>query len=634
MWNNPGLFSLQARQGVFAPSRKADGVGNLSQTKYRTEIYSMNSDDTAPKRSKVEEVKEASVGLRGSIAAILADTSTDHVEEDTGNLLKFHGTYQQDDRDLRTVRRKQGLDKAFSFMVRNRIPGGKLTAAQMLAELDIADELGNGTMRITTRQSIQLHGVVKDNLWATIHRINEIKLSTQSACGDVTRNVCCCPAPLRQDSRRDQLQEWTDRIADYVRPKTGAYYEIWIRDPETGEKQQVVDLPSESEPEPIYGKVYLPRKFKIALALPDDNCVDVYDQDLGLLAVFDGDTLLGFNFLVGGSMGTTPARKDCFPAIAKRMAFVKPDEVLAVITAVILVQRDFGNRSDRKQARMKYLIHNWGLPKFKAKVEEYLSQAEAICGIAEGTVTRPLPGPDPTEVIAQPDHLGWQDQGDGKCFLGLPIENGRVKDEGSLQLKTALRVLCAGHVPNFRLTAHQNILLCDLEPSQRETILEILASHGVVTIEQISTVRRNAFACVALPTCGLAVTESERVLPTIITELEQALEQIGLSEEVFSIHMTGCPNGCARPYNCDIGLVGRSVDGKSGEGKYTLFVGGNQIGTRMNRVYKDMVLQSQIVSELLPLFVCFRENRSDGETFGDFLDRWGIEQLQSFVVTA
>lgn len=594
----------------------------------------MSSDETGQKRTKVEEIKEASVGLRGSIAAGLADTSTDHLEEATTNLLKFHGTYQQDDRDLRTARRKQGLDKAFSFMVRNRIPGGKMTAAQMLGELDIADELGNGTMRITTRQSIQLHGVVKNNLWATIHRINEIKLSTQSACGDVTRNVCCCPAPLRQDSRRDQLQEWTDRIADHVRPKTGAYYEIWIKDPETGESEQVAVPPTESEPEPIYGKVYLPRKFKIGLALPDDNCIDVYDQDLGLLAVFEGDALQGFNVLVGGSMGTTPSRKDCFPAIAKRMAFVKPEEVLSVITAVILVQRDFGNRADRKQARMKYLIHKWGLPVFKAKVEEYLPQAEAICGVREGTVTRPLPDPDPTEVVAQPDHMGWHEQGDGKCFLGLPIENGRVKDDGPFRLKTALRVLCSGHVPSIRLTAHQNILLSDLESTQREAIEAILASHGVLTVEEISTVRRNSFACPALPTCGLAVAESERVLPTIITELEQELEQLGLADEHFSIHMTGCPNGCARPYNCDIGLVGRSQDGKTGEGKYMVFVGGNQIGTRMNQVYKDMVPQSRIVTELRPLFLCFLENRNDGETFGDFLHRWGIEQLQSIVATA
>lgn len=594
----------------------------------------MVDDGTAEKKSKVEVIKERSVGLRGTIASELANTETDHVEDDTTKLLKFHGTYQQDDRDLRKILRKEGKGKAFSFMVRNRIPGGKMTAEQFLGELDIADELGNGTIRITTRQSIQLHGVVKNNLWATIHRINEIKLSTQSACGDVTRNVCCCPAPLRFDSRRDQLQEWTDRIAEHVRPKTGAYCEIWIKDPTTGEKTQVAELPNMSEPEPIYGKLYLPRKFKIGIALPDDNCIDVYDQDLGLLAVFDGDELRGFNVLVGGSMGTTPSRKDCFPAIGQRMAFVEPKETLPVITAIIMVQRDYGDRGDRKQARMKYLIHKWGLAKFKAKVEEYFAQAEAICGVAAGTVNRPLPGPDATEVVTHLDHLGWQEQGDGRSFLGLPIENGRVKDDGALRLKSALRLLCSKYVPTVRLTAHQNILLCDLHPEQRGAIESILQDHGVATVEQISTVRRNAFGCPALPTCGLAVTESERILPEVISELEEELVELGLGSESFSIRMTGCPNGCARPYNCDIGLVGRSVDGKSGEGKYTLFVGGNQIGTRMNEVYKDMVLQSQIVSELRPLFECFRDNRENGETLGDFLHRWGVERLHSITATA
>ena len=518
------------------------------------------------------------------------------------------------------------MAKAFSFMVRNRIPGGKLTAKQFLGELDIADELGNGTIRITTRQSIQLHGVVKNNLWATIHRINEIKLSTQSACGDVTRNVCCCPAPL--DSLREELQELTDEIAAHVRPKTGAYYEIWVRDPDTGEQEQVVGPPKEAEHEPIYGKAYMPRKFKIGIGMCHDNCIDVYSHDLGLLAVTEGNQILGFNVLVGGSMGTTPSKKQCFPALGKRMAFISREELLPVITAVMLVQRDFGNRADRSQARMKYLIHNWGLPKFKAKVEEYLDQAEEICGVPSGTVRRTLPDPHPADVVEHQDHLGWHQQANGKWFLGLPIENGRVKDEGAFRLKTALRKLFTNHVPTARLTLHQNILLCDIEENGRQAIEEILAEHGVVTVEQISNARRFAFACPAMPTCGLSVTESERVLPSVITELDEALTELGLSDEKIAIHMTGCPNGCARPYNCDIGLVGRSIDGKSGEGKYTLFVGGNLIGTRMNRIYKDMVLRSEIVSTLRPLLICFRENRQEGETFGDFLDRWGIEALQ------
>ena len=581
-----------------------------------------------PKKSKVETIKEESLGLRGTIAAELADASTDHVEDATTKLLKFHGTYQQDDRDLRKARRKEGLGKAFSFMVRNRIPGGKMTAAQFLGELDIADELGNGTIRITTRQSIQLHGVVKRNLWETIHRINEIRLSTQSACGDVTRNVCCCPAPL--DSLRDELQKLADEIAEHVRPRTGSYHEIWIEDPDIGEREQVVGPHVEAEPEPIYGKAYMPRKFKIGIGLCHDNCIDVYSHDLGLLAVTEDEQILGFNILVGGSMGTTPSKKQCFPAIGKRMTFVTRDELLPVITAIMLVQRDFGNRADRSQARMKYLIHKWGLPDFKAKVEEYLTQGEQICGVAENSVPRPLPDPHPADVTGHQDHLGWQPQSNGKWFLGLPIENGRVKDEGDLRLKTALRKLFTELVPTARLTVHQNILLCDLEERQRPKIERLLADHGVVTVDQISNARRFAFACPALPTCGLSVTESERVMPLVISQLEDALGQLGLADEKFAIHMTGCPNGCARPYNCDIGLVGKSVDGKSGEGKYTIFVGGNLIGTRMNRIYKDLVPMNQIVSELRALLLYYKQSRQHGETLGDFCYRIGIDELLRF----
>ncbi|QEG01324.1 Sulfite reductase [ferredoxin] [Stieleria maiorica] len=579
------------------------------------------------KKSKVELIKEASDGLRGSIAAELADSSTDHVQDATTKLLKFHGTYQQDDRDLRKSRRKEGLGKAYSFMVRNRIPGGKMTAAQFLGELDIADELGNGTIRITTRQSIQLHGVVKNNLWDVIHRINAMKLSTQSACGDVTRNVCCCPAPLRHDGLRDQLQQLADEIADHVRPRTGAYHEIWIKDPETGRREQVVGAPDDSEHDPIYGEAYLPRKFKIALALCSDNCIDVYDNDLGLLGVTEGDTLIGFNVLVGGGMGTTPSKKQCFPALAKRLAFVQTQHLRAVITAVIMVQRDLGNRADRSQARLKYTIADMGLPAFKTKVEQYLDQAESICGMPRGTVPRPLPDPHPDDVTGHDDHMGWHEQGDGKWFLGLPIENGRVKDEGDLRLKTALRELFRHHVSNCRLTAQQNLLLCDIAPEQRPTIKSILADHGVVTVEQISNARRFSFACPALPTCGLAVTESERALPGVIDDLEAELNDLGLSAEQFSIRMTGCPNGCARPYNADVGLVGRSMDGKTGEGRYTVFLGGNLRGNQMAAIYKDQVPRSEIAVTLRPVFLRFKQERAAGESFGDFCDRIGVEEL-------
>lgn len=580
-------------------------------------------------KAKVEYTKEESDGLRGAIQDELED-DTDHVSEASYQLLKFHGTYQQDNRDTRKSRRKEGLGKEYIFMIRNRMPGGKITAEQFRAELDIADEFGDGTMRITTRQGIQLHGVVKANLRKTIQRINEIKLSTQSACGDVERNVVCCPAPLRHDGIRDQLQSYADSVADHLRPRTRSYHEIWIQDPTTGEKEQVVGFPKSPEEDPIYGKAYLPRKFKTGIALCDDNCIDVYDQDLGLLAVTQSGQLAGFNVLVGGSMGTTPSDDRCFPALAKRMAFIQPEHVLPVATAIVLVQRDFGNRTDRKQARMKYLIHNWGLPKFKAAVEEYLSQGESICGIPIGTVPRPLASPHPADVTCLDDHLGWHDQGDGKWFLGIPIENGRVKDDGALRLKSGLRELFSRFCPTGRLTAHQNILLCDLEPTRRPEIERLLADYGIPTVERISTVRRFSFACPALPTCGLAITESERVLPDVMTRLESELGRLGLSEKQFTVRMTGCPNGCARPYNSDIGLVGRSVDGKTGEGKYTIFVGGNLIGTRMNRIYKDLIPMGRIVDELRPLLVYYKNSQQGAETFGDFCDRIGVEKLQQF----
>ena len=578
------------------------------------------------KKSKVEHIKEASEGLRGSIRQELAD-DLPHVSDASTKLLKFHGTYQQDNRDSRKERRKEGLGKEYIFMVRNRIPGGKITAKQFLAELDIADEFGNGTIRITTRQGIQLHGVVKANLWQTIHRINDIQLSTQSACGDVERNVVCCPAPLRHNAVRDQLQRLADEVAMHFRPRTHSYREIWLQDPATGAKQQVATASEHADTEPIYGKAYLPRKFKTGIALCDDNCIDVYDQDVGLLAVTQNDVLVGFNVLVGGSMGTTVSDERCFPALAKRMAFITPEHVLPVVTAIMLVQRDFGNRADRKLARMKYLIHDWGLPRFKAKVEEYLSEAESLCGVPSGTVPRRLAEPDAADVTQSLDHMGWHPQGDGKWFLGVPIENGRVKDEGSVKLKSALRCVFERFQPGGRLTAQQNLLFCDLDPATRPEIDRILLDHGVPTVDTISNLRRFSFACPALPTCGLAITESERVMPALVSELEAELAQLGLADKQFTLRMTGCPNGCARPYNADIGLVGRSVDGKSGEGKYTIFVGGALNGTRMNRVYKDLVPMSQIVQQLRPLLVCYKQSHQPDESLGDFFNRVGVEQL-------
>ena len=564
------------------------------------------------KLSPVETIKTASQFLRGDIAMQLVDGESCFAK-DTTQLLKFHGTYQQDNRDARAESRLAGgkkSDKVYSFMVRTRIPGGKLTSDQLLAELDLGDEIADSTLRITTRQGLQLHGVLKHNLKAAIRRINEIQLSTLAACGDVERNVMCCPAPHYGDPVHAEMQTLADRLAEHLAPRTRAYHELWLTDPDTGEKTLVGGGREGNEVEPIYGPTYLPRKFKTAIGLPGANCIDIYTNDLGLLAICENFRIVGYNMLVGGGMGMTPSAAKTFPALAHRMAFVTPEQVVEVATEVIKVQRDFGNRSDRKVARLKYLIADWGIEKFKAKVEEYYGM--------------PLPPPHPDDVWGFDDHMGWHEQGDGRLYYGLNVENGRIKDKGAFRLKSALRAVCQTYRPGIRLTAHQSILFTDLAPSDRAGLEQILREHGVPLTEEISTVRRWSMACVALPTCGLAVTESERALPGVIDRFEIELAKLGLSNERFTVRMTGCPNGCARPYNCDIGLVGKTA------GKYTIYLGGRVLGDRLNVVFKDLVPEEEVVSTLVPVLVCFKQSRQAGESLGDFCHRWGIEQLLEF----
>ncbi|HZZ28167.1 MAG TPA: NADPH-dependent assimilatory sulfite reductase hemoprotein subunit [Pirellulales bacterium] len=574
------------------------------------------------KLSAAESVKLNSHYLRGTIAQELAEPS-DKFNKDNSALLKFHGTYQQDDREHRVKQEGGKSLRQYIFMVRSAVPGGRLTADQLLGELALCDELGNGTLRITSRQGLQLHGVPKRNLHETIQRINQIKLSTLAACGDVKRNVMCCPAPHYSDPVHAELQALADRLVEQFTPKTRAYHEIWLRDTATGEEQYLGGSETnghhhagahsgngQTEVEPIYGPTYLPRKFKFAVGLPGDNCVDLYANDVGLMAICHDWKIVGYNVLVGGSMGCTPSATKTFPAIAKRMAFVEPHEVIDVCTAIVKVQRDYGNRVDRKVARLKYLLANQGLDWFQAKVEEYY-----------GHKLKPL---DPEDVWGFNDHMGWHEQGDGRMFYGLNIENGRIKDDENIQLKTALREVCDTLRPSFRLTAHQSILFCDLAPEVRGQLEEILRRHHVPLSEEISNVRRWSMACVAYPTCGLAVTESERALPGMIDLLEVELSKLGLAKENFTLRMTGCPNGCARPYNCDIGLVGKTV------GKYTVFVGGRLLGDRMNFIYKDLVSAEEVVPTLVPLFVYFKHDRQPEETFGDFCHRKGADDLRAW----
>lgn len=561
--------------------------------------------EKVPKLSKMEGIKSGSHQLRGTIAEELLNDEPNFAG-DAAQLLKFHGTYQQDNRELRNRKDEQGnrIGKAYSCMIRICTPGGKLTAEQFLGQLDLCDEFGEGGVRLTSRQASQLHCVLKNNLRETIHKINKLQLNTYAACGDVNRNVMCNPAPYKNNPILEQMQATTDAIAVHLKPKSTGYFDIWVTD-EDGNRENISDFKPVEEP--IYGKAYLPRKFKFGISLPEDNHVDIMAQDTGLLGIVEDGSIVGYNFYVGGGMGRTPSAAKTFPAIGKLMAFVPYDEVCAVAEAIVKVQRDFGNREDRKVARLKYLIANWGVEKFRAKVEEYYG--------------KPLADARDAQITGVDDYMGWREQGDGKLFLGINIENGRIKDEGDLRIKTGLRTVVSKFKMPVRLTALQSMILCDIAPADKNEISQILESHGIRPAEDYSVSRRFAISCPALPMCGLSVTESERVMPQFMDQLDAELEKQGLSEEVVSVHMTGCPNGCARPYTPDLGLVGRSV------GKYTVFLGGNTRGTRLAFIFQDQVPFDEIVPLLSPVLSHYKQERKAEETFGDFCARSGEEEL-------
>ncbi len=552
----------------------------------------------APKLSPVEKVKEDSRFLRGTIADELLQ-ETDHFNEQNKQLIKFHGSYQQDNRDAR----KEKKGKAYIFMVRCKIPGGRVTADQYLAVDRLAGAYANGTLRITSRQGFQLHGVLKENLKQTIADINGSLLTTLGACGDVNRNVMALPAPFASPVYQE-LQRVANTIAAHFAPRGGAYHEVWLDGKALPSK-----LPP--EPEPIYGKVYLPRKFKTGLALPEDNGTDVYAQDLGLLAIVENGKVAGYNVLVGGGMGMTHGNHNTFPHVAKPICYVAADRVLEASEAVLKLFRDHGNRADRKRARIKYLVHDWGVEKFRAVLQTYVSF--------------PLDLPRDVAVTGFPLHLGWHAQGDGKFFYGISVENGRIKDEGNFRLRTALRTLVEKLRPQIRLTPMQDILLCDLPESAKPVIEGTLTDHGVTLPGRISLVQQHSIACPAIPTCGLAISEAERALPGLLDELEIELKRLGLDGEKLSVRMTGCPNGCARPYQSDIGIVGRSGD------KYTLYVGGNLVGSRLNFPLKDLVPMADIVPTLTRVLQAFKQHRQGDEGFGDFCQRLGEAGVQALV---
>jgi len=549
--------------------------------------------------SKVEGIKLNSDYLRGRIAEELSE-KVPVFSSESYELLKFHGIYQQDDRDVRVDRKRQGLDFDHSCMVRVSIPGGTLNAEQYLSMDNLCGSVGNGTMRITSRQGVQYHFVSKDDLRSLLSTLNQHLISTLGACGDVVRNTMCCPAPLA-DPVRTELQAYAMEVARRFRPRTQAYYQLWL----DGEQAVTAEVP---EHEPIYGAAYLPRKFKIGFAFPGDNCVDVYTHDIGVVPVLDGGSLRGFTLLVGGGMGKNHTNPDTFPRLADPLATIAADQLFEVLEAILWVQRDNGNRSDRAQARLKYLVHGWGIERFRATVEARLGYS--------------LPMAKPVFFAAAEDHLGWHPQGDGRWFLGVKVENGRVIDREGVRIRSGLRAVIEQFSPGVRFTPREDVLLTDLADSDRPTVDALLAEHGVVPAEEWVPIKRNSFACPALPTCGLALTEAERIMPALLDELETELNALGLGGLNCHVRMTGCPNGCSRPYTAEIGLVGR------GKKNYDIHLGGEPVGIRLNAVFAENVPRKELVNVLRPVLVNYRDHRQNEEGLGDFCHRLGVEQLR------
>ena len=553
-----------------------------------------------------ETLKAESNGLRGAIPVELHEP-TPSFSEDITKLLKFHGIYQQHDRDIRGRNNRK-----FNFMVRTKLPGGRLTAQQYLVEDALADQFSQGDFRLTTRQGIQLHGVIKGDLQKTVRALNDILLTTLGACGDVERNVMFCPAPFG-DPIRVQLQAVAEELARHLAPRTPAYHQIWLED-ENG-KQTLQKFDDTPVHEPLYGKTYLPRKFKTAIAFPGDNCVDLLTNDVGLVALFDeGDqTVHGFNVYVGGGMGQTHNDPATYPRLATPLGYTPAKNVVDVVEKVIMVQRDFGDRTDRKHARMKYLVQEWGDAKFRAKVEEYLGYA--------------LEDFRPEPEMGIEDHLGWFQQVDGRWFYGIYVENGRVRDNGDRRIRSGLRALVQKFNPAVVITPQQNIILSGFTTEQKAEVEQTLRAFGIPTVEELSNVRRNAMACPALPTCGLALAEAERYLPDVIDQLEKDVADLGLDQEQFAVRMTGCPNGCARPYMGEIGLVGRTL------GKYTIFLGGNMEGTRMNVQYRDLVPAAELPSVLRQVLQTYKQTRLPSERLSDWAQRIGVEKIDELLAT-
>lgn len=546
----------------------------------------------------VEHIKDASNYLRGTILEGLADPITGAVADDDTQLTKFHGSYQQDDRDIRNERRHSKLEPAYSFMIRVRVPGGICTAEQYLDMDRIANTLANGTIKLTTRQAFQFHGVLKRNLKQTMREIIESSLDSIAACGDVNRNVMCNPNPY-QSGVHEQVYKACRDISDNLTPNTSAYYEIWM----DGEK--VVGTPKRiQDDEPIYTKRYLPRKFKIAAAIPPYNDVDIFANDIGLIAIEKDGKLEGFNIAVGGGMGMTHGMERTYPRLASVIGFVPADRIVKATEKIMTIQRDYGCRTDRKHARFKYTIDDHGLDFITSELEE-----RAGFKLEEAR---------PYAFEKNGDTYGWLKGTNGKWFLTLFIEGGRVKDDKRLKLMTALREIArkCGKA-DFRLSGNQNLLIGNVTDAKKKVVEGILEDYKIGEFGNLSGLRRNSIACVAMPTCGLAMAESERYLPSLISKIEEITESVGLRDDDIVIRMTGCPNGCGRPYLGEIGFVGKAP------GKYNLYLGAGFAGERLNKMYRENIDEETILAELKPILEAYAKEREDGERFGDFTIRKG-----------
>lgn len=562
----------------------------LAMSKLGTDLSKLHANET---------IKDKSNFLRGTLAQGFADMSTGAISAEDQQLIKFHGTYMQDDRDIRAERRKKKLEPAYSFMVRLRIPGGVFSPQQWIKLDQLSNERANGTLRLTTRQTFQFHGIIKSNLKPAMQEMNAALLDTIAACGDVNRNVMCNPNPHASEHHGEVLQLAKD-ISLHLLPATRAYHEIWL-DGELAESSEASATVEEHEP--IYGKHYLPRKFKTVIAVPPSNDVDIFAHDLGYIAIIEEGKIIGYNVTIGGGMGMTHGKEETFPRTADILGFCTPEQAVDVAEKVLTTQRDHGNRENRARARLKYTLEDHGLEFFRNEVENRLGYK--------------LGEPKPFKFTSRGDRYGWIEGVDGNWHYTLYVPNGRVSDTPAHQIKTGLLEIAKIHKGDFRCTANQNIIIASVPKSQKAKVDKLLAAHKLDALNEASGLRLNSMACVALPTCGLALAESERYLPDLITEVDNILDECGLRDDEIVIRMTGCPNGCARPYLAEIGFVGKSPR------TYNLYLGASFTGERLNKLYKTDVKDTDIAVILKPILLDYAHNRDEGERFGDFVIRAG-----------